>query len=214
MLRVHDLTQIKHGNSATILQICDSEMKQLVWPQNADDFHSYGFLPITYEISSLDSKCVLNSMYRSLEPVEEENCLVEKMHHDGIHRYTEPDSNQIIHRYSHENNLAIIYMQTDRGDKPPVNTLNIGCSGFSSSAMSNNLRSFASTDDGTNLNETTVGLSSGCCTATSDYSEFSLELKLLEVVAIPCHSLTRHYVHIYIILCHHVTCMGSYTAIV
>ena len=108
-------------------------------------------------------------MHRSLDPVpEEEDCLVEKIYHDdGIH-YTETDTNEIVHNNLYENTLAIMHTQIDRGDKPPVSTPNIGSS-FSSlkrPVISNNLRSFASIDD-------------GYCTGRSDYSESSFKAQIV-----------------------------------
>ena len=160
-------------NSNTTLQPSDSEQTKednLPMQQNAIDNHHTCHL--YYSIS----------MHRSLDPVpEEEDCLVEKIYHDnGIH-YTEPDTNQIVHNNLNENILAIMHTQIDRGDKPPVSTLNVGSS-FNSlkrPVMSNNLRSFASTDDGSSLNETTVGVSSGYCTGRSDYSESSFKAQIV-----------------------------------
>ena len=151
----------RNSNINTTLQASDSEQTKddLPMQQNTIDHHI--------------------SDYGSLDPFSEEICLVEKLiHHDGTH-YTEPNTSKIIHSNLHENTL--MHVQTDRGDKPPVSTLNLGSSfsSFKRPLVSNNLRSFASTDDGTNLNETTVGLSSGYFSGRSNYSESSFKAQIV-----------------------------------
>ena len=129
---------------------------------------------------SSHSNAEVSSMHVSQDPVEEEDYLLED--NEWPKHCTDLSSNQIIFSNLHEN--ALIYTQTDRGDKQPgTNKWNIGSSSFSSLkrpvSSSNPLRSFASTDDGRSFNETTVGLSSsGYCTGRSDYSESSFKARI------------------------------------
>ena len=134
-------------------------------------------ISIQLYVPSLHSSCVITSEQRSLDPTEEENCLIEKICHDDARIDTDLDSSQIIHYNLYP---RITHAQADRGDKPLVSTLNSDSSfrSLKKPTISNNLRSFTSTDDGSSLNEATVGISSGYCTGTSDYSQSSFKAQI------------------------------------
>ena len=159
------------------MQISDSKDDLTVTVGSQHPSHRIcSFLLIKHPMPSLHSSCVVTSEHRSLDPTEEENCLI--MCHDDVGRNTDLDSNEIIRNNLHPK--LITHAQTDRGDKPLVSTLNSGSS-FSSlkkPIISSNLRSFTSTDDGSSLNETTVGVSSGYYSGTSDYSQSSYKAKI------------------------------------
>ena len=128
--------------------------------------------------SSSHSNSEVNSVHQSLDPVEKEDCLLE----DSEWKHIDPNSSQIMFSNLHEN--ALIYTQTDRGDKQPGTSKFSISSSFSSLkrpvTSSNPLRSFTSTDDGTSFNEATVGFSSsGYCTGRSDYSESSFKARIV-----------------------------------
>ena len=157
-----------------------TNVQSIVFKAEAKIYIAEFYIMLVNDLSSSHSNYEVSSVQISLDPVEEEGCLLGDQNWKCC---TEPNSKQIIFSNLHEN--ASIYTQTDRGDKQPgTNKFNIGSSSFSSLkrpvTSSNPLRSFTSTDDGRSFNETTIGpSSSGYCTGRSDYSESSFKARIV-----------------------------------